>query len=63
VTTDKLDALEPALSEVGLEVVEIAGGEATGLFLYVEAAEGWVSASLFKDEGNVVRYLRPLEAL
>ena len=56
-SADKFDALGPLLSEVGLEAVAIAGGDATGLFLYVEAGEVWVGASLFKDEGEVVRYL------
>ena len=56
---DKLDALGPALAEVGVEAVGIAGGEADALYLYVEAAEGWVSPSLFKDEGGIVTYLSP----
>lgn len=55
--TEKLDALGPALSEVGLEVVEIAHGEADALFLYVEAGEGWVRPSLFKEDGDMVRDL------
>ena len=59
VSAGKLDALGPALSEVGQEAVEIAGGDATALFLYVEAGEGWVGPSLFKDEGEIVRYLDP----
>lgn len=55
---DNLDALGPALSEVGLETVAVAGGQTTALYLYVEAGEGWVGPSLFKDEGDQVRYIR-----
>lgn len=55
---DKLDALGPLLSEVGLEAVAIADGDAAGLYLYAEAGEGWVGPSLFKDEGDRISYLR-----
>jgi hypothetical protein len=58
VPEDKLDALGPALSEVGLEMVAVAGGDTTGLYLHAEAGEGWVGPSLFRDEGDRVSYLR-----
>lgn len=56
---DKLDALGPLLNEIGLELVDLVGGDRNGVFLYVEIGDGWVSSSVFKDEGDVVRYYNP----
>ena len=55
-TTDKFDTLGPLLSDIGGELANIVGGEPDGTYLYVEAGEGWVGPSVFKDEGEVVRY-------
>ncbi len=54
---DKLDKLGPLMNEIGQELADIAGGDPEGVFLYVEIGEGWVGASVFKDDGTVVRYL------
>lgn len=56
-TSDSLDALGPLMSEIGKLLTEAADGDPEGVFLYVEIAEGWVSTSIFKDEGNAVRWL------
>ena len=54
---DKLDTLGPIMNEIGQELANIADGDPEGVFLYVEAGEGWVAQSVFKDEGMLVRYL------
>ena len=41
----------------------IVGGEPSDVFLFVEAGEGWVDASPYRDEGDVVRYFDPTQAL
>ncbi|WP_375399009.1 hypothetical protein [uncultured Sphingomonas sp.] len=56
-TTDKYDLLGPALAKVGEEAMAIVGGKPDAVYLYVEIGEGWVGPSLFKDEGNAVRYI------
>ena len=53
---DKYDLLGPALSKIGRAAMSIVGGEPDGVYLYVEAGEGWVDISLYKDEGAQVRY-------
>lgn len=55
---DKYDILGPLYSEVGGELAEIVGGDPDGAYLYAEAGEGWVSASVFKEEGKSVRYFK-----
>ena len=57
--TDKLDALGPLMNEIGLELADLVGGDPNGVFLYVEIGDGWVSPSVFKDEGDLVRYHNP----
>ncbi len=39
--------------------MSIVGGKPDGVYLYVEAGEGWVGPSLYKDEGSEVRYFDP----
>jgi hypothetical protein len=56
VTEAKYEVLGPILADVGGELTEIAGGNPDGVYLYVEAGEGWVGPSVFKDDGDVVRY-------
>jgi hypothetical protein len=53
---DKFDVLGPIMTDIGLELAEIVGGDPNGVFLYAEIGEGWVRPSVFKDEGDVVRY-------
>ena len=52
-----LDELGPFMNKIGQALADITGGDPEGVFLYVEIAKGWVSSSVFKDEGNAVRYL------
>lgn len=54
---DDLDKLGPLMNEIGQVLTELAGGDARGIFLHVEIGRGWVGPSVFKDEGNTVRYL------
>lgn len=60
---DKFDILGPLFNEIGVELVDIVGGEPDGIFLYVEIGEGWISPNVFKDEGGQIRYLDDNEAL
>lgn len=54
--SDKFGKLGPILSRIGEEATAIVGGNPDGLYLYVEVGDGWVGPSLFRDEGNAVRY-------
>jgi hypothetical protein len=56
VTRDKYDVLGPIWADVGDALAEIVGGEPDGVYLYVEAGEGWIGPSVFKDEGSELRY-------
>lgn len=56
VTDDEFEALGPSLSEIGEELASIVGGDPDGVYLYVEAGEGWIGPSLYKDVGETVRY-------
>jgi hypothetical protein len=56
VVEDRIDKLGPMLSEIGGLAADDAGGDPDGLYLYVEAGDRWISSSLFKDEGDSVRY-------
>jgi hypothetical protein len=60
---DKFERLGPMLSEVGAEAAVIAGGKTDGLYLYAEVEEGSVAASVFVDEGDIVRYYDPTQEL
>ncbi|RYD50530.1 MAG: hypothetical protein EOP60_11455 [Sphingomonadales bacterium] len=52
-----LEILGPLMNEIGQALAEISNGDPEGVFLYVEIGQGWVSSSVFKDEGERVRYL------
>jgi hypothetical protein len=58
VASDKYDILGPLYSDIGHELADIVGGDPNGVYLYAEAGQGWVGPSVFKDEGNAVRYFR-----
>lgn len=60
---DKLDILGPLFNDIGVELVDIIGGDPNGIFLYVEIGEGWISPNVFKDEGHQIRYLDDNEIL
>jgi hypothetical protein len=53
------EKLGPIYADIGSEVAQIVGGDPDGSFLYAEAGEGWYGASVFKDEGELVRYYDP----
>lgn len=53
------EALGPIYEAIGVEVAQIVGGDPDGAFLYAEAGEGWYGASVFKDEGELIRYYDP----
>ena len=61
--TDKYGVLGPLYADVGRELAKIVGGDPDGTFLYAEAGEGWLGASVFKDEGNRVQYFDPSSEL
>jgi hypothetical protein len=56
---DKYSALGPIFADIGGELAQIVAGTPDGTYLYAEAGEGWVGASVFKDEGPIVRYYDP----
>lgn len=56
---DMYEKLGPLYADIGSEVAQIVGGDPDGSFLYAEAGEGWYGASIFQDEGKLVRYYDP----
>ena len=60
---DKYDVLGPAYAEIGEELAEIVGGNPDGVYLYAEAGQGWYGYSIFRDEGDSVRYYNPSSEL
>jgi hypothetical protein len=62
-TKDKYDLLGPIMSDIGQEAVHIVGGDRSGILLYAEIGDRWNSLSLFRDEGDVVRYFRMSERM
>lgn len=56
---DNLEALGPHLADIGGELAQILGGSPGGAYLYVEVGDQWYSVSVFRDEGEVVRYYDP----
>ena len=62
-TRDKYDKFRRLYADIGGEVAEIVDGDPDGTFLYAEAGEGWLGASVFKDEGRTFRYFDPSPAL
>lgn len=54
---DNIDRLGPLMNEIGQELGELVGGDPEGVFLYVEIGENWVGPSVFRNEGEVVRYI------
>lgn len=60
---DRYDVLGPAYAESGEELADIVDGEPDGVYLYAEAGEGWYGYSVFKDEGEAVRYYSPSSEL
>ena len=53
---DKFDRIGPMLRTSEQMASELVGGDANGLYLYVEVGDRWISTSVFKDEGESVRY-------
>lgn len=61
--SDKFDLLGPIMTEIGMELAEIVGGDPNGVFLYAEIGDRWDSPNVFKDEGDVVRWYDPSDRL
>lgn len=57
------DTVEDILSDIGSLLGEDIRSDPEGSFLYAEAADSWVAASLFKDLGNRVVYRYPSSEL
>lgn len=60
---DKYELLGSLYADIGGEIADIVGGDPNGAFLHAEVGEGWVFASVFKDEGSDVRYFDPSSEL
>jgi hypothetical protein len=60
---DKFDKLGPLFADIGGEVAQIVGGNPDGAYVYAEAGDGWYGVSVFKDEGEIVRYYDPSSEL
>lgn len=60
---DKFEKLGPILNAIGTEGAAIVGGNPDGLYIYGEPDGGAVMASVFRDEGNAVRYFDPTHEL
>jgi hypothetical protein len=63
VAANKFERLGPIMNAIGTEAATIVGGDPDGLYVYAEPQGGAVFASVFKDEGKVVRYLDPTDEL
>lgn len=59
----ELDSMAEFMNEIGVEIAATIGDDLDGTFLYVEAGEGWVAPSLFRDEGAIVRNYLPAHEL
>lgn len=59
---DKLTKFGNFYRDIGRELAAIVG-DPDKTFLYVEAGEGWLGASIFKDEGSKLRYFHPSSKL
>jgi hypothetical protein len=55
---DRFDTFGSMLSKIGGALAEMVDGDPDGIFLYVEIGAGWIGPSAFRDEGEVVHYLR-----
>lgn len=60
---DKYDLLGPRYADIGGELAKIVGGTPDGVYLYAEAGDNWFGYSIYKDEGEVVRYFPPSSEL
>ncbi|CAN5331905.1 hypothetical protein BH10PSE13_BH10PSE13_20340 [soil metagenome] len=57
-TGREFEKLGPFIAAIGKEGARIVGGNPDGLYIYIEAMEGVITASIFRDEGNAVRYFK-----
>lgn len=60
---DKFENLGPMFSAIGAEAAAIVGGDPDGLYMYVEVGDRWIGPSVFRDEGELVRYYDPTSEL
>lgn len=59
---ERFARLGPALAQVGQTAMRIVGGQPDNVYLYVEIGEGWVDISLYRDEGNALRWFDPSDS-
>jgi len=52
----EFEELGPLIAAIGEEATRLVGGNPDGLYIYIEVFEGVIGASIFRDEGNSVRY-------
>jgi len=48
--------LGPIYAAIGAAAAAITGGNPDGIYLYVEAGDGWHGGGLFRDDGTAIRY-------
>ena len=53
---EMFDKLGPALSAIGEQAAADLGGDPNGIYIYVEAGDGWYSDNLFRLEGEQIRF-------
>ncbi|UYY57705.1 hypothetical protein [Sphingomonas sp. S2-65] len=53
----RLKLLGSVMNEIAQQLASLADGDPEGVFLYAEVGNGWVTPSVFKPDGDVVRYL------
>lgn len=56
---DRFEQLGPLLSQIGHEAANIVGGNSDGIYIYAERGDRWLGVSLYRDEGDAIRYYRP----
>lgn len=55
---EKYKRIREVFLRINDEAAVIVGGNPNGIFLYVEAGNGWIGSSLFRDEGVAIKYYR-----
>lgn len=56
---NNLEELGPLMGAIGGRAAADVGGDPDGIYLYIEVGDRWIRVSLFREEGDVVRYFDP----